>query len=79
MCRDGSMTPTDLLGKLTHLIVVCSKCDRRGRYRVDTLAAQIGLQGKLTDWLVEITRDCPRRGNSSDPCGARCPDLIWIP
>jgi hypothetical protein len=32
---------------------------------------------KLTDWLANITADCPQRlkPGYADPCGARCPDL----
>jgi hypothetical protein len=35
------------------------------------------LDGKLIDWLDEITADCPKNltHNMNDPCGARCPDL----
>jgi hypothetical protein len=41
------------------------------------LAEQIGWDGKLTDWLSNLTADCPRKkaGGYSDPCGACCPDL----
>jgi hypothetical protein len=36
-----------------------------------------GLDGKLIDWLDEITADCPKKlaHNMNEPCGARCPDL----
>jgi hypothetical protein len=38
---------------------------------------RLGPDAKLTDWLSEITADCPRkRKNSfSDQCGALCADL----
>ena len=61
MPRDGSLTPRDLIGKLDVLNVVCPKCERRGRYRVPTLAEQNGLDGKLTDWLFGLAKDCPRK------------------
>jgi hypothetical protein len=34
---------------------------RSGRYGVATLAETIGWDGKLTDWLYNITADCPRK------------------
>jgi hypothetical protein len=61
MPRDGSLTPRDLAAKLDVLRVECDKCGRAGRYRVTTLAEQIGWDGKLTDWLYNITADCPRK------------------
>jgi hypothetical protein len=50
---------------------------RSGRYRITTLAKQIGWDGRLTDWLDELTADCPRKqaASISDRCHARCPDL----
>ena len=77
MPRDGSLTPRDLVGKFDVLAVACDKCGRTGRYRVTTLAERIGWDGRLTDWLTEITADCPRRRAAaiSDQCHARCPDL----
>ena len=59
------------------MLRVADKCGRSGRYRVLRLAVQIGWDGKLTDWLYDLTRDCPRKQNPglSEPCGAKCPDL----
>jgi hypothetical protein len=79
MPRDGSLTPRDLVGRqLETLRVECAKCERKGQYRVRSLAASIGMDTKLTDWLSDITCDCPRRGSISDACGVRCPDLSKI-
>jgi hypothetical protein len=77
MPRDGSFTPADLIGKLTVLRVECGKCGRFGRYPVAKLAEKIGMDGKLTNWLYELTKDCPRKRSASisDQCHARCPDL----
>jgi hypothetical protein len=49
----------------------------RLRYRVDRLVQQLGREAKLTDWLSEITADCPRKiaGSYRDQCAARCHDL----
>jgi hypothetical protein len=77
MIRDGSLTPANLVGKLDLLPVACTKCDRAGRYPVAKLVERLEPDAKLTNWLTEITADCPRkRKNSfSDQCGALCPDL----
>ena len=75
---EDSLTPTDLANKGLHVLrVECEKCGRAGLYRVTTLAKQICPHGKLTDWLYNLTRDCPRKNSPglADPCGARCPDL----
>jgi hypothetical protein len=36
-----------------------------------------GRNGKVIDWLYEITADCPKKQahNMNDPCGMRFPDL----
>jgi len=45
------------------------------RYRVAKVAETIGWDGKLTDWLYDLTADCPRKRSPglADPCGARYP------
>jgi hypothetical protein len=58
------------------LRVNCEKCDREGSYRVNGLIGTRG-DGKIIDWLNELTADCPKKSAHSmnDPCGAPCPDL----
>ena len=70
MPHHGSLTALDLVGIFNVLRVKCDKCDRHGRRRVSEIIRTVGLDGKLTDWLAVATRNCPRRGNVSDPCGA---------
>jgi hypothetical protein len=79
MPRDGLLTPRDLVGKLEWLVVVCDKCGRKGRYSVARLV-RLGPVTKLTDWLSQITADCPKRRSidMSDQCGAHCPDLSRV-
>ena len=73
MPRDGAIVASDLVGKLTMLRIECDKCRRNGRRRVSSLRPD----KLLTDFLFELTNDCPRRkaGNFGDQCGARFPDL----
>jgi len=44
---------------------------------VQHLIDKRGRDGKVIDWLDEITADCPKKMSHSmnDRCGARCPDL----
>jgi hypothetical protein len=75
--RDGAIVFGDLVGKLDALAVECAKCERRGRYAVRKLIEAHGRDGKIVDWLDDLTADCPRKikASISDRCAARCPDL----
>jgi hypothetical protein len=57
MPRDGVITFSDLTGKLGSLRVVCNKCSRAGSYHVARLIRNRGRDGKVIDWLDEITAD----------------------
>jgi hypothetical protein len=72
MPRDGSLTPADLVGRLDVLRVACEKCGRAGRYRVTTLAEQIGWDGKLTNWLYDLTKDWPPEAEPGAVGPVRC-------
>jgi hypothetical protein len=80
MPRDGSITPADVVGKLEWLVVSCEKCGRKGRYSVARLIELYGRDAKLTDWLAQITSDCPKRKSidMSDQCAARYPKLCQL-
>ena len=77
MPRDGAIIFGDLIGKLDVLYVHCPKCSRAGRYRLQHLIDERGRDGKVIDWLDELTADCPKKSahNWNDQCAARCPDL----
>jgi len=77
MPRDGAIIFGDLTGKLDVLRVACDKSGRSGRYQVQRLINDRGRDGKIVDWLDQITADCPKKSalNWSDRCGAKCPDL----
>jgi hypothetical protein len=59
MPRDGAIIFSDLIGKLDMLRVACDKCGRSGRYSVSHLMDAHGRDGKVIDWLDEITADLP--------------------
>jgi len=56
----------------THLHVACTRCLRRGRYRIARLIAAHGRDHPLPTLLHTISADCPKRGTGqhSDRCGA---------
>jgi hypothetical protein len=61
MPRDGAIVFGDLIGKLDMLRVSCEKCGRDGRYGLAKLIDKRGRDGKLVDWLDELTADCPKK------------------
>jgi hypothetical protein len=79
MPRDGAIIFSDLIGKLD-VVVVCSKCQRGGAYRLERLILSRGGDAKIIDWLDELSADCPKKSarNMNDQCGARCPDLARV-
>jgi hypothetical protein len=38
-------------------------CGRHGHYNVDRLLEKLGRHARLTDFLRELARDCPRKLN----------------
>jgi hypothetical protein len=81
MPRGGAIVFGDLDGKLEMLRVACSKCERRGQYRVAQLIERHGRDAKLVDWKEETTADCPKRANRlavTDLSGAYFPDLARV-
>jgi len=69
MPKDGAIVFSDLTGKVEVLRVACEKCGRDGRYILARLIRQHGRDGKLVDWLDELTAECPKKvaRNMNDP------------
>jgi len=65
----------DIEGKLDVLRVECTKCARKGRYRVSALIEKYGRKGNMMKWKEQLNGDCPRRDEPS--LHERC-DLILI-
>jgi hypothetical protein len=57
MPRDGAIIFSDLIGKLDVLRVACDTCKRDGCYGLSRLIDKRGRDGKVIDWLDEITAD----------------------
>ncbi len=77
MPRDGAIIFSDLVGWLDVLRISCEKCGREGRYPLDALIDRRGRDGKIIDWLDEVTAECPKKiaRDMNGPCEARCQDL----
>ncbi|MGF6607069.1 hypothetical protein OKW45_001969 [Paraburkholderia sp. WSM4175] len=62
--KKGSVSLSEVAARATHLEVACTRCERRGRYRLAKLLDQLGADFPMTDLGSEIT-DCPRRSESA--------------
>jgi hypothetical protein len=72
----GSITLAAVAERTAILAVACSRCERAGRYRLDTLIAQHGAAFGVPMLLRLLSQDCPKRASVSvyDLCTAQnCP------
>lgn len=67
--KNGAVQLSDVAARATHIELACTRCDRRGRYRLDGLIRQFGPDLGIPDLAREIA-PCPNR-DSAD-LGARC-------
>ena len=73
----GSITLGDVGEHTTVLAVACSRCDRVGRYNLETLIASHGARFGIPRLLRLLSKDCAKRATVSayDLCGVHCPEL----
>lgn len=78
------MTDLRTLGEIgvrtAMLNVACSRCERRGRYRLNNLIARHGADAGVRVIVPELTADCPRRDNAAlmERCDILLPDLVAL-
>jgi hypothetical protein len=74
---NGAVTLGDLSRYLAILDAACSKCERRGRYKVAELVKRHGAGVGLPDLRAVLAADCPRINATSihDSCGVHYPHL----
>jgi hypothetical protein len=74
---EGSITLGDVAERAAALTVACSRCDRAGRYKVETLIARHGPLLGVPLLLRLLSEDSPKRAAVSayDLCGIHCPEL----
>jgi hypothetical protein len=77
MLTGGSITLSDVAKHTDVLAVACSRCDRAGRYRLDTLIERHGSAFGVPMLLRLLSQDCPKRKSITvyDICGIHCPEL----
>jgi hypothetical protein len=76
MASRGYLVFGDIDGKLDILRVECTKCSRKGQYRVARLIEKYGRMGNMMKWKELLNWDCSKRdGRLHDRCDLICPDL----
>jgi len=62
------------------LDVVCNRCDRRGRLRIDRLLDEHGPDMPMPELRMILAADCPRiqANEMRDPCGVHFPALSTL-
>jgi len=58
----------EIASRTSMLQVACSRCDRRGRYRLDTLIARHGADAGVRVILPALVADCRRCGGGGATC-----------
>jgi len=83
MSHDDAIIFGNLVGKLNVLVVECTT-SRSDRYASRRLIERRGRDGKLIEWFIDMTADCPRQRaqNYSDaardgPTFPRCSRGAW--
>ena len=73
----GSITLADVAARTDVLVVACTRCERAGKYRLDTLIINHGRRFGIPALLRTLSADCPKRLSVSayDLCGVHCPEL----
>ncbi len=73
----GSILLRDIARRTAVLVVACSRCDRAGRYSLQSLIARHGASFSIPLLLRVLSADCPKRDALSayDLCGIHCPEL----
>ncbi|MEP9326717.1 hypothetical protein PPMP20_26835 [Paraburkholderia phymatum] len=56
----GSVTLGDVAARTTHINIACSRCERRGHYRLSKLVATLGEDFPVTSLAGQIS-DCPKQ------------------
>jgi hypothetical protein len=74
---EGSITLGEVAERTAVLAVACTRCERVGRYQVDTLIARHGAGFGIPSLLRKLSADCSKRSSLSayDICGIHCPEL----
>jgi len=72
-----STVPTLGNFELPTIELLCTECDRRGRYNLERARAQHGDEMTLNQFM-RLVANCPRDGDERRPCRIGCPDLAYM-
>jgi hypothetical protein len=74
---EGSITLGDVADHTAVLTVACTRCERAGRYNLDTLIARHGEGFSIPKLLRLLSKDWPKRASviAYHLCGVHCPEL----
>ena len=77
MATSGSISLSEVSEHTAVLTVACNRCERAGRYHLDTLIARHGADFGIPALLRQLSDDCPKRKSITvyDLCGVHCPEL----
>jgi hypothetical protein len=67
----------DIESKLDVLRVECTRCSRKGSYRVRQFVEKYGRDASMMKWKEQLNDSCPRRDAPQlhERCDLICPDL----
>ena len=75
----GSLSLAQIADRLTVLEVRCTKCDRRGRYRITTLIERYGADFAGPDLRGKLSEGCERHGAAEyERCDLYFPDMLKV-
>jgi hypothetical protein len=78
------MTDVHTLGEIaartSMLRVACGRCDRHGRYRLDSLIGRHGANSGVRVIVPELTAGCPQRRSPAlmERCDVLLPELLKL-
>ena len=77
MATSGSITLGEVAEHTAVLAVACTRCERAGKYPLETLIARHGAGFSVPNLLRLLSDDCPKRKSITvyDLCGVHCPEL----
>jgi hypothetical protein len=74
----GSVTLGEVAARATHIDVACTRCERRGHYRLARLIPTYGEDFRITDLAAQLA-DCPnRKASVGERCDVYYPGLRLI-
>ena len=75
----GSLTLAQIADLLDVVEVRCTKCDRRGRYRIATLIERYGADFRGPDLRDRLSADCEKHGAAEyERCDLYFPDMLKV-